>query len=234
MTEQNQLYNHLIQDALSVSFVEKLQPKKFEESEFAYNRNLERKIYNSMSKENNKVMPHAILVSPPGQGHINPMMKIAKLLHHWGFHITFVNTESIHQRLLKSQVSLQGLSTFQFVAIPDGLSDSEDNDAVDMPAIVRAIENNLLAPFRELVMRLNDTATSNVPPITSIVSDGCMSFTLEVAEELNIPNVLLWTHGACGIMAYANFHQLVEKGFTPLKGIIFLLNHVSTFPVVIT
>ncbi|KAL3514159.1 hypothetical protein ACH5RR_026876 [Cinchona calisaya] len=178
-----------------------------------------------MSKENGPMKrrrPHAILVPTPGQGHINPMMKIAKLLHQRGFHITFVNTQSIHQRLLESQVSLKGLSTFQFLAIPDGLSDAV---VVDVPAIVRSMENNLLAPFRELVMRINDNAASNIiPPITCIVSDGCLSFTLEVAEELSIPNVLLWTHGACGIMAYASFHQLVEKGLTPLKDSSFLTN----------
>lgn len=117
-----------------------------------------------------------------------------------------MNIESIHQRLLQSQTSLQGLPTFQFTSIPDGLC-----DAPDLRAIVKAMENNLLAPFRDLLLKLNDTAISNVPPITCIVSDGCMSFTLEVAEELGIPNALIWNHGACGIMAYANFRQLAGK-----------------------
>ncbi|KAK3001676.1 hypothetical protein RJ639_021610 [Escallonia herrerae] len=47
--------------------------------------------------------------------------------------------------------------------------------------------------------------------------DGVMSFTLEAAEELGVPNVLFWTTSACGFLAYAYYCQLVEKGFVPLK-----------------
>ncbi|MBA0623790.1 hypothetical protein Godav_009231 [Gossypium davidsonii] len=43
--------------------------------------------------------PHAICIPFLAQGHINPMLKLAKLLQHNGFHITFVN----HKRLLKSR-----------------------------------------------------------------------------------------------------------------------------------
>ncbi|GLT93791.1 hypothetical protein SLE2022_115650 [Rubroshorea leprosula] len=67
--------------------------------------------------------PHAVCIPYPAQGHINPMLKLAKLLHHRGFHITFVNTELNHKRLLKSRGSdsLNGLPLFRFDTIPDGL-----------------------------------------------------------------------------------------------------------------
>ena len=32
------------------------------------------------------------------KGHINPMLKLAKLLHHKGFYVTFVNTQYNHKR----------------------------------------------------------------------------------------------------------------------------------------
>ena len=37
--------------------------------------------------------PHAACIPAPGQSHIKAMLKLSKLLHHKGFHITFVNTE---------------------------------------------------------------------------------------------------------------------------------------------
>ncbi|KAL4196255.1 hypothetical protein AMTRI_Chr04g245200 [Amborella trichopoda] len=43
-------------------------------------------------------IPHALCIPYPAQGHINPMMHRAKLLHARGFYITFVNTESDHER----------------------------------------------------------------------------------------------------------------------------------------
>ena len=75
--------------------------------------------------------PHAVCIPFPAQGHINPMLKLAKLLHHRGFHITFVNTEYNHKCILKSRglSSLDGLPSFQFKAIPDGLPPSSSTDA---------------------------------------------------------------------------------------------------------
>ncbi|KAI5442827.1 hypothetical protein KIW84_011737 [Lathyrus oleraceus] len=72
--------------------------------------------------------PHAVLIPAPGQGHINPLLKLAKLLHLKGFHITFVNTEYNHKRLLKSRGSnsFDGFTDFCFETIPDGLTPLED------------------------------------------------------------------------------------------------------------
>ncbi|KAL5556091.1 hypothetical protein UlMin_038327 [Ulmus minor] len=47
--------------------------------------------------------PHAVCVPFPAQGHVNPMMQLAKLLHAKGFHVTFVNTEFNHKRLIRSR-----------------------------------------------------------------------------------------------------------------------------------
>lgn len=54
--------------------------------------------------------------------------------------------------------------------------------------------------------------------MSCIVSDGVMSFTLDAADELGIPDVLFWTTSACGFLAYVHYSTLREKGFIPLKG----------------
>ncbi|KAJ4969463.1 hypothetical protein NE237_016164 [Protea cynaroides] len=48
--------------------------------------------------------PHVVCIPLPAQGHVNSMMQLAKLLHSRGFHITFVNTEFNHRRLLRAKV----------------------------------------------------------------------------------------------------------------------------------
>jgi hypothetical protein len=45
-----------------------------------------------------------------------------------------------------------------------------------------------------------------------------MTFTLDAAAELGIPEVLFWTTSACGFMGYVQYRRLIEMGLTPLKG----------------
>ena len=166
---------------------------------------------------------HAVCIPFPLQSHIKAMLKFAKLLHHKGFHITFVNTEFNHQRFLKSKGPnfLDGLPDFQFKTIPDSIPPSNSNATQDVNALSKSISKNcLLAPFLDILVKLNNTETSsNSPPVTCIISDAVMSFTQTIAQKLGIPIVMLITIAACSLMGCMQFPRLREKGFTPLKGI---------------
>ncbi|TXG48398.1 hypothetical protein EZV62_027692 [Acer yangbiense] len=161
--------------------------------------------------------PHVVCIPYPAQGHIKPMLNVAKLLHSKGFHITFVNTEYNHKRLLKSRGpgSLEGLPDFGFETIPDGLPPVDCNATQDIPSLCESTSKTCLAPFRNLLSKLNSSI--GIPPVTGIVTDGVMSFTLEAAEELGIPNVLFWTMSACGFLGYVHYANLINKGLAPLK-----------------
>ncbi|KAK6945753.1 hypothetical protein RJ641_013297 [Dillenia turbinata] len=165
--------------------------------------------------------PHAVCLPYPAQGHITPMLQLAKLLHYKGFHITFVNNEYNHMRFLKSRGphSLDGLPDFRFAAIADGLPPTDTCDATqDAKALCHSIRDRLLlAPFKKLLQKLN-AEDSNVPPVTCVVSD-ILSITLSATEELGIPNVLLWTASACSLMGSLHYPQLMERGYIPLKDI---------------
>nr|GMD88826.1 7-deoxyloganetin glucosyltransferase-like [Ipomoea batatas] len=163
--------------------------------------------------------PHAVCIPFPAQGHINPMLQLAKLLHHKGFHITFVNNEFNHDRLLRSRGSkaMEGLPSLRFEAIPDGLPPSNPDATQDVASLTVSSTNYCLDSFRELVKRLNDHPSSESPPVTCIVSDGTMSFTHKVADELCIPNVFFWTCSTCGLDGYVHYRQLAEKNFTPIN-----------------
>ncbi|ESW13195.1 hypothetical protein PHAVU_008G175600 [Phaseolus vulgaris] len=169
--------------------------------------------------------PHAVCVPFPAQGHINPMLKLAKLLHSNGFHITFVNTECNHKRLLKSRGldSLNGLPSFRFQTIPDGLPEPDDEGTHQVPSLCDSTRATCLPHFRNLLSKLNNDCPG-VPAVSCIVSDGVMSFTLDASQELGIPNVLFWTSSACGFMCYVHYNQLVQRGIVPLKDASYLKN----------
>nr|AYC63482.1 UDP-glycosyltransferase [Scoparia dulcis] len=167
----------------------------------------------------NEQKPHLVFVPYPAQGHITPMIKLAKLLHQKGFFITFVNTEFNHRRLLKSlgPSALDGLPGFHFTTIPDGLPPSDADATQDVPSLCVSTTTTCLEPFCELLSRLSSPTSDGSPPVSCIVSDGVMSFTLKAAERFGLPEVLFWTPSACGFLAYTHYKNLVEKGYTPLK-----------------
>ena len=180
------------------------------------------------------VKPHVVCVPIPLQGHINPMLQLAKLLHHKGFHVTFVNTEYNHKRLLRSRGpnSLDGLPGFHFETIPDGLPPSDADVSQDVPSLAESLPKTCLVPLCNLITKLNDTSSSNVPPVTCIVADGGMSFSLDAADKFGIPCVIFWTPSACSFMSLMHFRHFVERGLVPFKGIILfrkICSHSNSF-----
>ena len=166
--------------------------------------------------------PHAVCLPFPAQGHVNPMMQLAKLLHSRGFYITFVNTEFNHRRLIRSRGpdSVKGLSDFRFETIPDGLPPSDRDATQDVPPLCDSTRKNCLGPFKDLLLKLKKS--TQVPPITCTVIDGIANFGIKAAKELGIPEVVFWTASACSFMGYLQFDELLKRGIVPFKGTNFL------------
>ncbi|KAK0605837.1 hypothetical protein LWI29_031199 [Acer saccharum] len=167
---------------------------------------------------------HAVCLPFPAQGHVTPMMQLAKLLHSKGFHITFVNTEFNHRRFVRSkgQDALKGLPDFKFETIPDGLPPSDRDATQDVPALFDSTRKNCLAPFLELLKKLN--SSGEVPPVTCVVSDAITSFGAKAAKVLGIPEVTFWTASACGLVGYWQYAQLDKRGIIPFKDENFLID----------
>ncbi|KAM7505346.1 hypothetical protein LguiB_004250 [Lonicera macranthoides] len=177
----------------------------------------------------NSVMqkPHAVCIPFPAQSHIKAMLKLAKLLHSQGIHITFVNTEYNHNRLLKSggPNSLDGSSDFRFMTIPDGLPPLDVDAAQDVIAVCESIPKNFLAPFVSLLENLHASGSPEInPPVTCVVSDGFITFTIDAAERLGIPIMLFWTIPACAFMGIYQALFLIKEGLIPLKDESYLTN----------
>ncbi|KAF7848368.1 hypothetical protein BT93_L2054 [Corymbia citriodora subsp. variegata] len=171
--------------------------------------------------------PHAVCIPFPAQSHINAMLNLAKLLHHKGFHVTFVNSEYNHNRLLRSHgpSSLDGLPSFRFRTIPDGLPHSDGDTTQDIPALCQSTQKSCLPYFQDLLDKLNEeSATLGFPPVSCMVSDGSMTFTLDAAEAIGVPEVLFSPMSACAFMGFMQYRSLVDKGLTPLKDARYLTN----------
>lgn len=164
--------------------------------------------------------PHAVCVTFPAQGHVFPMMQLAKLLHSRGFFITFVNTEFNHNRLIRAKGKsssdwVHSFPDFKFESMSDGLPPSDRNATQDPPSLCYALRDNCLPSSRELLARVR--SADGVPPITCVISDALMSGSMEAAQEIGIPAVLLWTASACGFMGYLQYPEFLRRGIIPFK-----------------
>ena len=163
--------------------------------------------------------PHAVFIPYPAQGHVTPLLQLAKVLHARGFFITYVNSEYNHRRLLRSRGadSLAGVDDFRFETIPDGLPQSDDDDVTqDIPTLCKSTTETCLGPFRLLLAELHgDTAH---PPVTCVISDVVMGFCMEAVKEFGLPYVQLWTASAISYLGYRHYRLLMERGLAPLKG----------------
>ncbi|GJS75903.1 hypothetical protein Tco_0725784 [Tanacetum coccineum] len=133
--------------------------------------------------------------------------------------LTFVNTEFNHQRLLRSQgpETLQGPPSFRFETIPDGLPPPKNKDATqELPSLAKSIDENGLGPFKSLLTKVS----ASYSPVTCIVADALMGYTLPAAKEFDIPEFLLYTSGASSLICYDQYQNLVEKALMPLKGLV--------------
>jgi hypothetical protein len=175
-----------------------------------------------MSSE--KARPHAVLIPQPAQGHVTPMLHLAKALHARGFCVTYVNSKYNHRRLLRSRgpESLAGADGFRFESVPDGLPESGNDDVTqDIAALCLSTTRHSAAPFRDLLARLN--GTPGAPPVSCVIADGVMSFAQRIAEEMGIRALVFWTTSACGFMGYLHFAELIRRGYVPLKGSTFFI-----------
>lgn len=163
---------------------------------------------------------HVVCIPYPAQGHIRPMLKLAKLLHSKGIHITMINTEYNHRRLLRARGlnSLNVVPSFRFEAIPDGLPSSDADATQDIPTLCHAVLNYFLEPFKKVILRLNDSSSGS-PRVNMIISDCVMPFSLDASRELGgIPLMWLWTASASGFLGYSQYRSLIDKGIVPFKG----------------
>ncbi|XP_074275598.1 7-deoxyloganetin glucosyltransferase-like [Silene latifolia] len=177
---------------------------------------------------------HVVCIPAPIQGHINPMFKLAKLLHYRGFYITFVHTEVNYSRLVNSSASdspsLHNLDNFCFDTIPDGLPPDNKRGVNDLPELVTAMFSlESKKALRSLLLKLR--ASSDVPPITCMIVDAHMNITYELSKELGIPVLLFYTTSACAFLGFLHFDELVKRGLSPLKDESYLTNGFLDTPV---
>ncbi|XP_062013152.1 UDP-glycosyltransferase 76B1-like [Rosa rugosa] len=144
-----------------------------------------------------------ILFPLPLEGHINPMLQLANLLHSKGFSITIIHTQfnspnpSLHPH-------------FTFRSIPDGLSETEASPK-DIILLFSLFNTKCVEPFTLCLSSL-----LSEEPVACLISDSIFHFTQSVAESFKLPRIVFETGGMTSYAVFTQFPLLREKGYLPV------------------
>jgi hypothetical protein len=152
-----------------------------------------------------------VLLPCPFQGHINQMLQLGTILHSHGFSITIVHAEF-------NSPDPSSHPNFNFLPIPDGLSDG-DISSGDTVTILWRINANCRSHLHEC---LSQMMTAREGPddgdIACIIYDEFMYFSEAVANSLKLPSIILTTMSAATFLARSALLQLMAEGRLPFQG----------------
>lgn len=160
--------------------------------------------------ENSRAL-HALVIPYPTQGHITPMMQFAKKLASKGLTVTFVNTHYRHRQIIEAhshstdQVDSihQNLGLdIRFAQISDGLPLEYDRSA-KFYEFMRSVDN-MGGELEKLILSLNQTG----PPISCVIADTLLFWSLHVTQRFGIPWVSFWTQPTVIYAIYYHAHLL--------------------------
>ncbi|KAI8540023.1 hypothetical protein RHMOL_Rhmol09G0228900 [Rhododendron molle] len=156
-----------------------------------------------------------VLFPIPAQGHINPMLQLANILHSRGFSITIIHTHFNAPAKSKHP-------HFTFLPISDGLSPTKAPMG-NIISFLTLLNSNCVAPFRDCLAGLLADG-----PIACLITDALWHFSQSVADGFGIPRIVLRTSSISSFLVYAAFPTLQEMGYLPKQGV-GLLSSLSFF-----
>lgn len=158
--------------------------------------------------------PHVVIFPLAAQGHVNCMLQLAELLALSGLHITFINAEHIHHRLLQHadiQARFAAYPYFRFKTISDGFPIDHPRAGDHVMTTFNYVKSITKPLFEELVAAPDR-------PVTCIIADGILSFTIDIAQDLGLPIIAFRTISASSFWAYFCIPRMIDSGDLPIKG----------------
>lgn len=172
-----------------------------------------------MEKQEEKKAPQQtqrrgrLLLFPlPLQGHINPMLQLANILHSKGFKITIIHTTF-------NSPNQPNYPHFTFKNLSDSLNASSA-DIDNVLILLKTINTACVEPFRDCLAQLLRDANEEEgeEPVLCLISDAILFFTQYVADELKVPRIVLRTSSLASFHVFHSYPMLREKGYFFNKG----------------
>lgn len=150
---------------------------------------------------------HVAALPIPGRGHINPMMCLCHSIDSISPDtiVSFIVTEE----WLGFIGSDPKPNNVRFVTIPQVIP-SEIGRGADSPGFYETVLRKMRAPVEELIDRLE-------PPVTALIADTYLVWSVEIGNARNIPVASLWTMSASVYSVFQYFDLLVQNRHFPVN-----------------
>ncbi|KAL6594979.1 hypothetical protein ACP70R_048082 [Stipagrostis hirtigluma subsp. patula] len=151
-----------------------------------------------------------VLVFPlPFQGHINPMLQLADVLHGRGLAVTV-----LHTRFNALDPALH--PEFDFVAVPDGLP-ADVAASGSIIEVILAMNAAMEASPDVGEVLASVLADEGKPPAACLFIDANLLAVQKAAAALGLPTLVLRTGSAACFGCFLAYPMLHDKGYLPLQ-----------------
>ncbi|KAG8368435.1 hypothetical protein BUALT_Bualt15G0045200 [Buddleja alternifolia] len=154
---------------------------------------------------------HVFMVSFPGQGHVNPLLRLGKRLASSGLFVTFSAPEFAGRSIRKSnkitedEATPLGRGMIRFEFFDDGWAlDHPGRDNLDM--YLAQLERVGRETLPMMIRKQGEAGR----PVSCLINNPFIPWVSDVAEYLGMPSAVLWIQSCACFSAYYHFyHNLV-------------------------
>lgn len=169
-------------------------------------------VHNCDSRADMGVLPHALALPYPAQGHVIPLMELSHCLVDHGFRITFVNTEFNHDRVVAALQIDSTMEQINLVSVPDGLDKEEDRN--DIGRLTESLMKTMPLCLEELIRKSSEAGDR----ITCMIVDESMAWALEIAKKMGLRSAAFWPASAQLLATLLRIPELTSKGVIDADG----------------
>lgn len=158
-------------------------------------------------------MAHILMVSSPGQGHVNPLLRLAKLLASKGIFVTFTTDDCTGTDMIKAcnitphhPIPVgDGFISFEFFPLGWPANDPRRADLDQFTGRFETVGKDAVA---EIINRNADQKR----PVSCLIHTPFIPWVSDVvAEEFGLPSAMLWIQScACFAAYYCYYHGLAR------------------------